>query len=278
MALRPEQAGKESLLPDALRRVLGSFPGLIVAYSGGLDSRFLIHAALLSGLRVFAIHASGPHIAEGESRLARFWAGEAGVEYAEIRFDPLDLPEVAVNGPNRCYECKRALLARLFHSAGDRDWPVCDGGNVDDLAEYRPGARAVAEAAVLSPLAMAGMGKSEIRRVAALTGMERPEQKARPCLLTRYAYGLSPRAAELRALARAEAAIERLFPEADFRLRLASSPILQIDRDPGARAESLRAILAANGFAGAEIAVAEKVGGFYDRARRPVLDIEGEGI
>ena len=82
----------------------------------------------------------------------------------------------------RCYACKRNLFSLL---KARTDLPLCDGTNASDAGQYRPGIRAVEELGILSPLASAGLTKADIHRCAALTGMEDPEQKARPCLLTR---------------------------------------------------------------------------------------------
>ncbi|MDE5832101.1 MAG: PP-loop family protein, partial [Desulfovibrio sp.] len=131
--------GLAAKIPVALRDILAGMPRIIVAFSGGLDSRFLCHAAALTGGNVLAIHARGPHISPRDSAYAEAWAKKSGAAYKAIRLDPLDLPEVAVNGRSRCYQCKKKLMASLAEAARGWNGILCDGGNADDLKEYRPG-------------------------------------------------------------------------------------------------------------------------------------------
>ena len=200
-------------LPQALARRLRAMPPLVVAFSGGIDSRFLSHAALLSGCDVLAVHARGPHIPAGESAHALAWAEGRGLPLLVVDFDPLSLPEVATNSRQRCYACKTGLLAAIgaaLARAGQQGRVLCDGSNADDLVAYRPGLRALQEADVMSPLAESGMDKAAIRAAARATGLDDPDQRARPCLLTRLAYGLAPDADVLARLAAAEEALSGL--------------------------------------------------------------------
>ena len=100
-------------VPAALARVLGALPNMAVAYSGGLDSRFLCHAALLCGCNVLAVHVFGPHIPPQESAGAKVWAQQRGLPLRTAGFDPLALPEVATNSSQRCYGCKTGLVSLL---------------------------------------------------------------------------------------------------------------------------------------------------------------------
>ena len=97
---------------QALLPVLRHWP-LAVAFSGGLDSRFLCFALRRAGCDVLALHATGPHVPQAESEAARRWARAQGLPLLEVRHDPLSLPEVAVNSRERCYACKRVLMRRL---------------------------------------------------------------------------------------------------------------------------------------------------------------------
>lgn len=201
------------VLPQALARRLRAMPPLVVAFSGGIDSRFLSHAALLSGCDVLAVHARGPHIPAGESAHALAWARRRGLPLLVVDFDPLSLPEVSTNSRQRCYACKMGLLAAIglaLAQAGQQGRVLCDGSNADDLVAFRPGLRALQEAGVVSPLAESGMDKAAIRAAARATGLDDPDQRARPCLLTRLAYGLEPDADVLARLAAAEEALAGL--------------------------------------------------------------------
>lgn len=258
-------------LPRALVAVLARLPRLTLAFSGGLDSRFLAHAAQLCGCRLLAVHARGPHVDPAESAAAKAWLTRRGISFIEISHDPLVLPEARRNDRRRCYYCKAALFAAIKRAAeacpgGSR--VLCDGGQADDLHGYRPGLAAAREAGVFSPLAMAGMGKAEIRQAAIASGLDNPGQKARPCLLTRFNYGMEATAPLLAALAACEAELAALLgPDLDFRLRLRPRPLLQAAGSMGDAAwPQAKAIMARHGFAGAELMERGAVSGFFDGA------------
>mgnify|MGYP000387916843 CR=1 FL=1 len=141
---------------------------------------------------------------------------------------------------------------------------LCDGSNADDLRAFRPGLRALAEAGVRSPLAEAGLSKETIRALAASTGLDRPEQRARPCLLTRMAYGMRPDAAILARLATAEAELAEIGPLGDFRLRLTPEPVLQAENLPDLRRHEVQNILQRYGFWPCKMEIGGSVSGFYD--------------
>lgn len=250
---------------QALLPVLRPWP-LAVAFSGGLDSRFLCFALRRAGCDVLALHATGPHVPQAESAAARRWARAQGLPLLEVRHDPLSLPEVAVNSRERCYACKRALMRRLRDalSAAGGCRILCDGSNADDLTAFRPGQRAVREAGVLSPLALAGLRKQELRDLGAAWGLDDPQQAARPCLLTRLAYGMHPEPALLARLAAAETDLAALPGLGDFRLRLTPEPVLQAAVLPDGLRPQVMRVLDAHGFGGAGM-VEGTVSGFFDR-------------
>ena len=141
---------------------------------------------------------------------------------------------------------------------------LCDGSNADDLTAFRPGQRAVREAGVLSPLALAGLHKQELRDLGASWGLDDPQQAARPCLLTRLAYGMSPEPTLLSRLAAAEADLAALPGLGDFRLRLTPEPVLQAAVLPDGLRPRVMQVLDAHGFGGAGM-VEGTVSGFFDR-------------
>lgn len=246
-----------------------------LAYSGGLDSRFLAHAGQRFGLEPLLLHVHGPHVAPEESASARAWARLRGLPFLETEADPLSLPEVAAGDRGRCYACKRELFGRLRELAADL--PLCDGSNASDAGQYRPGLRAVRELGILSPLALAGFGKAEIRRCAAATGMENPDQRARPCLLTRLPYGMKPEKDVLAALAQGEEAVRRFlaatgWEEPEFRLRLVAPDRAELHvaaAKPLApdMLEGLEKLLAADPRLPApRVVTMETISGFFDRA------------
>lgn len=279
-------------VPAALAAVLRGLPRVAVAFSGGLDSRFLCHAALLCGCDVLAVHVYGPHIPPQESAGAAAWARERGLRLHTARFDPLALAEVETNSPQRCYGCKTGLVAllrgELAPMAEAHDRVLCDGTNADDLQAYRPGLRALEEGRVRSPLAEAGLTKAQVREAARATGLDRPWQRARPCLLTRLAYGMRPEADTLARLAAAEADLAALGETAsaqgeaqgaalaakqdggragalgDFRLRLTPEPVLQAEKLPKELFPELQNILIRHGFWPCRLEAGGNISGFYD--------------
>ncbi|MDY4163817.1 MAG: ATP-dependent sacrificial sulfur transferase LarE [Sutterella sp.] len=212
-----EASGLPPALTEALRRAAPN--GLVtIAYSGGLDSRFLAFAAKRAGFQVRLLHVRGPHIASSETREAVDGARELGLEAELFDIDPLKLPALAGAGRERCYVCKTGLFTELLRIAGSE--PLCDGTNHSDLSGYRPGRRALLELGIHSPLEEAGLSKPDIRALAARLGMSRPDQAARPCLLTRFPYGALPSAEQLRLTAEAEDFVSSHPSGARLRFRL----------------------------------------------------------
>lgn len=247
-----------------------------LAYSGGLDSRFLAHAAHTLGFSPLLLHVTGPHVPPEETAFARSWAESLSLEFREIPVNPLGLPSVAEGSRERCYACKKAMFTTL---AVVSDLPLCDGTNASDTLVFRPGLRAVRELGVASPLALAGLTKNDIHLLAEKTGMSLPQQKARPCLLTRLPYGVSPSKNALAAVAAGEHVVRRMLaeagmPEADFRLRLVSKDrpelhMLAADvcaMPPDLEPRLLQAVHAAMpGYHAPVLSAQETLSGFFDR-------------
>lgn len=263
----------ESVFPKLLRESLQSLSLLAVAFSGGLDSRFLCHAARLCGCKVLAFHISGPHVPHRESEAARSWAERNNIEFISLSINPLEVPGLANNGRERCYFCKKAAFGKIrsfAHGKGLQDFHLCDGGNRDDQQEYRPGRRAVQELGFISPLSEAGLGKKEIRYYAKLSGLENPDQRARPCLLTRFPYEHSLSLERLASLESTEGQIEDELikfgaENTDFRLRMGAEPELHINPLPSDLLPKIRKILENNALVNCKIIQMEKISGFYDK-------------
>ena len=253
-----------------------------IAFSGGLDSRFLAHAAARADLEPLLLHASGPHIAPSESSWAAAWAMRRNARFEKIEVNPLIQPGVADNGLERCYHCKRFLFEHLLHRLRDYDQgtscALCDGSNLSDHAVYRPGLWAIRELGIHSPLAEAGFDKNSIRAAARLSGMDDPDQQARPCMLTRLAYGLRPTPQLLERLAAAEEAIahvllgasENAKPAPDFRLRMPAEghTLLHVttDLDPAVRTLLTAAVTAAD-LPEPAIQTVTDLSGYFDRVQ-----------
>jgi uncharacterized protein len=179
-------------------------------YSGGLDSSLVLAAAApILGPGLTAITFTGPHTPPGE--LAAAWALARWFQVRQVvrAFDPLSLPEFRYNTLERCYVCKQALIIQAWKIAAVLGAPVLwDGTNVDDLADFRPGLRALKEQGVESPLLAAGLGKAAIRALSRDLGLDatRPSQS---CLATRFPYDTELTAADLIRVGRGEAWLRR---------------------------------------------------------------------
>lgn len=261
-------------LRDALRAA-ATGNTVAAAYSGGLDSRFLVHAALLAGFSVRAFHVRGPHVPEHEKHYAVEWAEKNGLTVTILDFDPLENPALRTNPKDRCYHCKSSVFTAIQQAVRrelGKDALLCDGTNASDASEYRPGRRAVSELGVRSPLAEAGLTKNDIRFLAAESGMEHPSQAAQPCLLTRFGYGAALTPGLLAHVDAGEEAVRDVLrahglPDAPFRLRYedAATPALhlgfQLDDDLNS---VLSQALGRLGFANIPIRVMERLSGYFD--------------
>lgn len=221
-------------LPMALKEALthASKDGLVtLAYSGGLDSRFLAFAAKRLGFTVRLLHISGPHVAPGDTEEALNYAKSMGLSVERVHIDPTNLMDLVNAGRARCYVCKRHLFEALLKVAGD--FPLSDGTNASDCLVYRPGRKALEELGIHSPLAESGITKDAIRRLGRDLGFEAPNQAARPCLLTRFPYGVCPTKAQLELIAEVERwiATQPTYQGLRFRLRFPDgiTPALHIE-------------------------------------------------
>jgi uncharacterized protein len=148
----------------------------------------MAHLAL--GERMLAVTVRSPVEMPGDSESASAVAGQAGFPHRVIDFDDLANPQFVANPPDRCYHCKLArfqAIQGIAEEIGARY--IVEGSNADDSKDYRPGARAVAELGIRSPLAEAGMGKAEIRSLARSLGLSIWDRPSAPCLATRFPYG-----------------------------------------------------------------------------------------
>lgn len=197
---------------DVLLDGLADYPGLLVAFSAGVDSAFLLAAALraLGPGRVLAVTAVSPSLPAAELQYARDFAAEVGARHAEVGTHELGRDGYRENGTSRCYFCKAELLdvvAGLLPRLPDGA-RVATGTNADDLvAGFRPGIRAAAERGAVTPLADAGLTKSRIRATAAAWGLSVWDKPQAACLSSRVAYGIAISPARLARVERAESAV-----------------------------------------------------------------------
>jgi uncharacterized protein len=179
-------------------------------FSGGVDSGLLLAAAAqVLGPGLTAITFTGPHTAPGELASAWALARRLRVDHVVQEINPLSLAEFRFNRPERCYACKKAIITRAWEIAAARGHSVLwDGTNLDDLADFRPGFRALQELGVDSPLLRAGLGKVAIRARSRALGLdsERPSQS---CLATRFPYDTELTRENLARVGRGEAWLRR---------------------------------------------------------------------
>jgi pyridinium-3,5-biscarboxylic acid mononucleotide sulfurtransferase len=190
-------------------------------FSGGLDSSLLLAAAARAlGPGLTAITFTGPHTVPGELAAAWALARRFGVRHLVRRFDPLSLPEFRHNRRERCYACKRAIIHQAREMAAARSHLVLwDGTNADDLADFRPGLRALREMGVESPLLAAGLGKGAIRALSRDLGLD-ARRSPQSCLATRFTYDTELTAAGLARVGRGEAWLrQRGFSRVRLRVR-----------------------------------------------------------
>ncbi len=205
---------------DELKRIIRETGGLAVAFSGGVDSTFLVavaHAEL--GDRALAVTALSPLYPEHEQQEARDLAKLIGIHHETVVSDELDVPGFADNPPNRCYLCKDELFTVVRKVAFVHGIEViADGTNADDCNDYRPGRKAALKHSVLSPLLDAGMGKNEIRELSRRMGLPTAGKAAFACLASRFPYGVRITEEKLRAVGALETQL-RTFGFSQFRVR-----------------------------------------------------------
>jgi uncharacterized protein len=175
-----------------------------VAFSGGVDSTFLLKAARDAlGDNVIALTVKSPYIPEWEVNEAIDFAGRLGVKHLLIEA-PL-IKEIIHNPENRCYLCKRYIFEKLREVTSEKGFSnLMDGTNNDDSSDSRPGMKALEELNVLSPLKECGLGKQDIRRLSRMMGLATWEKPAYACLLTRIPYNTKVEDAVLRKIENAE--------------------------------------------------------------------------
>lgn len=212
-----ERRSKYASLLEGLRG-LGS---LAVAFSGGVDSSFLLAAAREAlGDRVLALTALSPAFPEEERREAADFCRYLGLDQTLVEAGALVEEIFRENRPERCYLCKRTIFTALAEKARDRGFPhLAEGSNTDDMTDYRPGMRAIRELGVLSPLREAGLSKAEIRALSRELSLPTWDRPSLACLATRFPYGESVTPEKLR-LVEAGERLLRSLGFGQLRLRL----------------------------------------------------------
>lgn len=187
MTLSAKLENKRQQLLDVLR----SFESCLVAFSGGVDSATVAKAARLAlADRAVAVTGRSGSLAEGELDHAKAIARAIGIRHEIIDTGEFNDPKYLRNDARRCYYCKTELYTQLEPIAARLGLAVIvNGANCDDLGDYRPGITAAAEHCIRSPLIECGIGKAEVRELAAAWDLPVWNKPASPCLSSRVAYG-----------------------------------------------------------------------------------------
>lgn len=208
---------------DSLLARLADLPSLMVAFSGGADSAFLLAAAVraLGPARVEAATAVSPSLPASELDRARDFAVDLGVVHHAPATDELSREGYRANAGDRCFFCKTELMSVVGPLAAARGVAaVATGTNADDLrAGFRPGIRAAADAGAITPLADAGLTKAEIRAASKAWGLATWDKPAAACLASRIAYGVEVTADGLERVAAAEQRLRRVLADAAIPVR-----------------------------------------------------------
>lgn len=212
----PTMEVPQSILDDqqfmALADRLHELGSVAVAFSGGVDSAFLLYVArnLLGKDNVVAVTSISPSFSSGEedhcSRLAQLW----DVKFERVHSDEMDNPLYLANKEDRCYWCKVELMEAIVPIISGSSTTVVLGVNTDDLGEYRPGQKAAIEAGAVFPLAEAGYSKTKIREHSRLFGLPTWNRPQAACLSSRIPYGTKVSLVVLNRLDKAESALREL--------------------------------------------------------------------
>ncbi len=205
-----------------LETIIQKLGRVAVAYSGGVDSSYLLAVALdqLGPENVLAVTVDSPLLPRSELANARRLAQDLYAPHLVVWYDDLADPQVAANPPDRCYHCKRGRFIALRAIATERNFThLVHGENLDDAEDYRPGARAARELNVRAPLVEAGLTKADIRALSQERNLFTWDMPARACLGSRFPYGTSLSAEGLARVEAAERFLEDEFGLAQFRVR-----------------------------------------------------------
>ena len=217
---------------DKLKKLLSGYQSAVVAFSGGVDSTFLLKVAYdCLGDKVIAASGVSASMQEKDVELIEKIAGEIGVNHIKLETQEFDDPRYLKNDPQRCYFCKTHIGATLMEYALKNGFKfILDGNNADDTNDYRPGMKAAEELGIKSPLKEAGFSKEEIRKLSKELGLPNWDRPASPCLSSRIPYGTAIKVESLKKVDKAEEYLKS-FGIRNVRVRY-HNDVARIETDP----------------------------------------------
>ena len=189
---------------EKLNRILKGLDSAIVAFSGGVDSSFLLYRAhKIRKPGIMAVTIKTPYIPEREIEEAKEFTKKHGIKHKIL---DISFPEVIRHNPvERCYLCKKILFTHIINYASENKYKfVLDGSNSDDTGEFRPGMKALKEMEIRSPLLESGISKKEIRELLHKEGLDIWDKPAMACILTRIPYDTEIKSELLKMIEEAE--------------------------------------------------------------------------